>query len=95
MKARNAANVACVLGTDITIQRSHSSHRKGTVLPAPQCIRKNYHIACAGMPSSEMNVRPRPRKRFEMRHLGNYEFGVAFDPALRFTFTIVEGRQPR
>ena len=28
----------------------------------------------------------------EMQYLGNYEFGVAFDPALRFTFTINEGK---
>jgi D-alanyl-D-alanine carboxypeptidase len=28
----------------------------------------------------------------EMRYLGNYEFGVAFDPALRFTFTIDAGK---
>jgi hypothetical protein len=25
----------------------------------------------------------------EIRYLGNYAFGVAFDPDLRFTFTIV------
>ena len=28
----------------------------------------------------------------EVRYLGNNEFGVAFDPALRFTFTIDAGR---
>ncbi len=28
----------------------------------------------------------------EIRYLGNYAFGVAFDPALRFTFTIDAGR---
>jgi hypothetical protein len=28
----------------------------------------------------------------EMKYLGNYEFGVAFDPALRFTFTIDAGK---
>jgi CubicO group peptidase (beta-lactamase class C family) len=28
----------------------------------------------------------------EIRYLGNYEFGVAFDPALRFTFTIEAGK---
>ena len=28
----------------------------------------------------------------EMRYLGNYEFGVAFDPALRFTFTLDAGK---
>jgi len=28
----------------------------------------------------------------EIRYLGNYEFGVAFDPALRFTFTIEGGK---
>ena len=28
----------------------------------------------------------------EIRYLGNYVFGVAFDPELRFTFTIVEGK---
>ena len=28
----------------------------------------------------------------ELRYLGNYEFGVAFDPALRFTFTIDAGK---
>ena len=28
----------------------------------------------------------------EIRYLGNYEFGVAFDPALRFTFTIDAGK---
>lgn len=28
----------------------------------------------------------------EMRYLGNYQFGVAFDPALRFTFTIDAGK---
>jgi hypothetical protein len=28
----------------------------------------------------------------EMRYLGNYEFGVAFDPAVRFTFTIEAGK---
>lgn len=28
----------------------------------------------------------------EMRYLGNYAFGVAFDPALRFTFTIDAGK---
>ena len=28
----------------------------------------------------------------EIRHLGNYVFGVAFDPALRFTFTIDAGK---
>jgi hypothetical protein len=28
----------------------------------------------------------------EMRYLGNYAFGVAFDPALRFTFTIEAGK---
>jgi CubicO group peptidase (beta-lactamase class C family) len=28
----------------------------------------------------------------EMRYLGNYEFGVAFDPALRFTFTMDAGK---
>jgi CubicO group peptidase (beta-lactamase class C family) len=27
----------------------------------------------------------------EIRYLGNYQFGVAFDPALRFTFTIEAG----
>ena len=28
----------------------------------------------------------------EIRYLGNYEFGVAFDPALRFTFTMDGGK---
>jgi CubicO group peptidase (beta-lactamase class C family) len=28
----------------------------------------------------------------EMRYLGNYQFGVAFDPALRFTFTMDGGK---
>jgi hypothetical protein len=28
----------------------------------------------------------------EIRYLGNYAFGVAFDPALRFTFTIEAGK---
>lgn len=28
----------------------------------------------------------------EIRYLGNYTFGVAFDPALRFTFTIDDGK---
>ena len=28
----------------------------------------------------------------EVRYLGNYQFGVAFDPALRFTFTMEGGR---
>ncbi|HVT37456.1 MAG TPA: serine hydrolase domain-containing protein [Gemmatimonadaceae bacterium] len=28
----------------------------------------------------------------EMRYLGNYTFGVAFDPALRFTFTVDAGK---
>jgi D-alanyl-D-alanine carboxypeptidase len=28
----------------------------------------------------------------EIRYLGNYEFGVAFDPALRFTFTMEGGK---
>jgi len=28
----------------------------------------------------------------ELRYLGNYEFGVAFDPALRFTFTMDAGK---
>jgi CubicO group peptidase (beta-lactamase class C family) len=28
----------------------------------------------------------------EIRYLGNYEFGVAFDPALRFTFTMEAGK---
>jgi CubicO group peptidase (beta-lactamase class C family) len=28
----------------------------------------------------------------EVRYLGNYEFGVAFDPALRFTFTMDAGK---
>ena len=28
----------------------------------------------------------------EIRYLGNYTFGVAFDPALRFTFTIEAGK---
>ena len=28
----------------------------------------------------------------EMRYLGNYEFGVTFDPALRFTFTMEGGK---
>ena len=28
----------------------------------------------------------------EMHYLGNYTFGVAFDPALRFTFTIDAGK---
>ena len=28
----------------------------------------------------------------EVRYLGNNEFGVAFDPALRFTFTIDAGK---
>jgi CubicO group peptidase (beta-lactamase class C family) len=28
----------------------------------------------------------------EIRYLGNYEFGVAFDPALRFTFTMDAGK---
>jgi CubicO group peptidase (beta-lactamase class C family) len=28
----------------------------------------------------------------EIRYLGNYAFGVAFDPELRFTFTIVAGK---
>jgi CubicO group peptidase (beta-lactamase class C family) len=28
----------------------------------------------------------------EIRYLGNHEFGVAFDPALRFTFTIDAGK---
>ena len=28
----------------------------------------------------------------EIRYLGNYAFGVAFDPALRFTFTIEGGK---
>ena len=31
----------------------------------------------------------------EMRYLGNYAFGVAFDPALRFTFTIDAGKSTR
>ena len=28
----------------------------------------------------------------EIRYLGNYAFGVAFDPALRFTITIDAGK---
>jgi hypothetical protein len=28
----------------------------------------------------------------ELRYLGNYQFGVAFDPALRFTFVIDAGK---
>jgi CubicO group peptidase (beta-lactamase class C family) len=28
----------------------------------------------------------------EIRYLGNYQFGVAFDPALRFTFTVDAGK---
>ncbi len=28
----------------------------------------------------------------ELRYLGNYAFGVAFDPALRFTFTVAAGK---
>lgn len=28
----------------------------------------------------------------ELRYLGNYVFGVAFDPALRFTFTLDGGK---
>ena len=28
----------------------------------------------------------------EMKYLGNYAFGVAFDPALRFTFTLDAGK---
>ncbi len=28
----------------------------------------------------------------EVRYLGNYTFGVAFDPALRFTFTFDAGK---
>ena len=28
----------------------------------------------------------------EIRYLGNYSFGVAFDPALRFTFTMEAGK---
>ena len=28
----------------------------------------------------------------EVRYLGNYQFGVAFDPALRFTFTMDAGK---
>jgi uncharacterized protein with FMN-binding domain len=28
----------------------------------------------------------------EIRYLGNYTFGTAFDPALRITFTIEGGR---
>jgi len=28
----------------------------------------------------------------EVRYLGNYQFGVAFDPALRFTFTMDGGK---
>ena len=32
------------------------------------------------------------RSANEIRYLGNYEFGVAFDPALRFTFTIDAGK---
>ena len=31
----------------------------------------------------------------EIRYLGNYVFGVAFDPALRFTFTMEAARPPR
>jgi len=31
----------------------------------------------------------------EMRYLGNYEFGVSFDPALRFTFTMEAGKATR
>lgn len=31
----------------------------------------------------------------EIRYLGNYAFGVAFDPALRFTFTMDAGRATR
>src|SRR5688572_30212293 len=31
----------------------------------------------------------------EIRYLGNYAFGVAFDPELRFTFTIVAGKATR
>ena len=31
----------------------------------------------------------------EMRYLGNYSFGVAFDPAVRFTFTIDAGKATR
>ncbi|HZI42092.1 MAG TPA: serine hydrolase domain-containing protein, partial [Gemmatimonadaceae bacterium] len=29
---------------------------------------------------------------FELRYLGNYEFGVAFDPAVRLTFTMDAGK---
>jgi len=29
---------------------------------------------------------------FEMKYLGNYVFGVEFDPALRFTFTMDAGK---
>ena len=28
----------------------------------------------------------------ELKYLGNYAFGVAFDPALRFTFTLDAGK---
>jgi D-alanyl-D-alanine carboxypeptidase len=31
----------------------------------------------------------------EVRYLGNYQFGVAFDPALRFTFTMDAGKATR
>jgi hypothetical protein len=31
----------------------------------------------------------------EIRYLGNYVFGVAFDPDLRFTFTLVGGKATR
>jgi D-alanyl-D-alanine carboxypeptidase len=32
------------------------------------------------------------QESYEVRYLGNYAFGVAFDPALRLTFTIVAGK---
>ncbi|MGH7468340.1 MAG: serine hydrolase domain-containing protein [Longimicrobiales bacterium] len=41
---------------------------------------------------SRLMAQAQGQDAIEMRYLGNYAFGVAFDPALRFTFTMDAGK---
>ena len=44
------------------------------------------------MEGSRLMAQGQGQTATELRYLGNYAFGIAADPALRFTFTIVSGK---
>ena len=44
------------------------------------------------MDGTRLMAQAQGQEASELRYLGNYVFGVAFDPAVRFTFTLDAGK---